>query len=53
MSIEVVFQCFKELSAQAITRALWTPFRIAALPWLEGPKVSQFFLCIISDLLLF
>jgi hypothetical protein len=53
MSIEVGLQSLKELSAQPIARALGTPFRIAALPRLKGLQVSQFFLCIISMMLLF
>src|SRR5262245_39983370 len=51
--LEVGFQSLKKLSAQAIARAFRTPFRIATLSRLEGPKISQFFLCIIRDLLLF
>ena len=51
--VEVGFQSLKKLSAQAITCALRTPFRIAALPRLEGHEVSQFFLCIIRDTLVF
>src|SRR5678815_1942631 len=43
--IEVGFQGLKELSAQAVSGAFGPTLWIAALPGLEGHKVSQLFLC--------
>jgi hypothetical protein len=47
--IEVGFQSFKELSAQAVASALGPTLWIAALPGLEWLQISQPFLCSISD----